>query len=176
MKIPVEIFTPGQRLVGAVETRYHRLADVLNDPTDSFVLVQDVELLQLTGALERPQQLPLVRLQKHAISFALPQEGESDDAARLQQRLYSYTPKEAYPVLVCLDAFEVRGNVHMPRQGTAVQPRDILDLTRSDFVPLTGATLVFLPKPAITFQAGVVIVNRAQVAVVGLLPRPVATV
>jgi hypothetical protein len=64
----------------------------------------------------------------------------------------------------------------MPRQGTAVQPRDILDLTRSDFVPLTGATLVFLPKPAITFQAGVVIVNRAQVAVVGLLPRPVATV
>lgn len=171
MPIPVEIFTHNQRLIGSVETRYHRLADLLNDPTDSFILLQNVELLQLTGSLQQPQALPLVKLQKRAISFALPQEGESDDATRLQQRLYAYTPKDAYPVLVCLDTFEVRGNVHISRQGTPVQSRDIVDLAKAEFVPLTGATLVFLPKPAIAFQADVAIVNRAQVAVVGILPR-----
>ena len=172
MKIPVEIFTQSQRLLGSVETRYHRLADLLNDPSDSAVVLQDVELLQLTGSLDHPQALPLVKLQKRAISFALPQEGEGDDVARLQQRFYAYTPKDAYPVLVCLENFEVRGNVHIPRQGTVVQPRDILDLTRAEFVVLTGATLIFLPKPAIAFQADVVVVNRAAVGVAGMLPPP----
>jgi hypothetical protein len=175
MKIPVEIFTPSQRLVGSVETRYHRVADLLNDPSESFVLLQEVELWQLTGALDHPQALAMVKLQKRAISFVLPQEEEENDPARKQQRFYAFTPKDAYPVLVCLDAFEVRGNVHFPRQGTPVQARDILDLAKTEFVPLTGAILVFLPKPTIAFSADVVIVNRAQVAVVGMLPPPSAT-
>ncbi len=171
MKLPVEIFTPSQRLVGVVETRHHRLVDLLNDPADSSILLEDVEMLQLTGSLQDPQALPLVKLQKRAISFALPQEGEGDDAARRQHRFYAYTPKDAVPVLVCLEAFEVRGNVHIPRQGTTpIQPRDVLDLAKSEFVPLTTATLIFLPKPSITFEADVAVVNRAQVILVGMLP------
>lgn len=126
---------------------------------------------QLTGSLDHPQALPVVKLQKRAISFALPQEEEDNDPTRKQQRFYAFTPKDSYPVLVCLDAFEIRGNVHFPRQGTPVQARDILDLARTEFVPLTGATLIFLPKPTIAFGADVVIVNRAQVALAGLLPR-----
>ena len=35
---------------------------------------------------------------------------------------------------------------------------------------LTGATLIFLPKPAIAFQADVVVVNRAAVGMAGMLP------
>jgi hypothetical protein len=169
--IPVEIFTSSQRFRGTLETRHLRVVDALNATTESFVILHDAEMTQLTGSLQHTQPLSIVKLSKHAITFAVPQEDETDDAVRRQQRLFAYTPKDAHPLLVCLPNFEVRGNIHIPRTTSAPQVRDVLDLKGGDFVPMTGATLVFLVKPSIAFQAGVVIVNKHQIQVAGLLPR-----
>ena len=169
--IPVEIFTTSQRFQGGLETRHYRVVDALNATTESFVILRDVEMIQLTGSLQHPQPLDVVKLSKRAINFAIPQEDETDDAARRQQRFYAYTPKDAHPILLCLDNFEVRGNIHVPRSSTPTQFRDMLELPGGEFVPVTAATLVFLLKPSIAFQAGVVIVHKPQITAAGLLPR-----
>ena len=49
--IPVEIFTASQRLRGALDTRHHRVVDALNGLTESYVLLHNVEVTQLTGSL-----------------------------------------------------------------------------------------------------------------------------
>src|SRR5437762_8126018 len=149
--IPVEIFTPSQRLRGTLNTKHHRVVDALNAAVETAVVLNEVEMTQLTGSLQYVQHLAVVKLSKRAISFAVPQEGESEDPLRRQQRLFAFQPKEAYPVLLCLENFEVRGNVHMPRAGSAVQARDILELAATDFVPITEATIVFLLKPTLAF-------------------------
>jgi hypothetical protein len=168
--IPVEIFTLSQRLRGSLETKQHRVVDALNATTESAVLLRDVEMTQLTGPLAYVEPLSTVKLSKRALSFAIPQDEESDDPARRQQRFFAYTPKDARPILICLENYEIRGNIHVPRTGTATQYRDQLELPGGDFFPVTAATIVFLLKPSLVFQAGVVIVNKAQLTVTGLVP------
>ena len=171
-RIPIEIFTPGQRLSGLLETRFHRVADALNDKGETFVIVHRVELTQLFGSLTQVQRLPMMKLNKRAICFAVPHEDDGDDPLRRQKRLYAYTPKDARPVYVGLDSYEIRGDIHVARTGTAPLALDIFDLS-GDFVPVTTASVIFLLNPRIAFQTPVVIVNKAQVALSGM-PTPVS--
>src|SRR5690349_3968464 len=157
--IPVEIFTNSQRFLGTLETKHVRVVDALNATAESYVILHDARMTQLTGALEYAEALRVVKLSKQAIAFAVPHEDDSDDPARRQQRFFAYTPKEAHPVLICLENFEVRGNIHVPRSASPAA-RDALELPGGEFVPVTAATLVFLLKPTLAFQAGVVVIHK----------------
>ena len=169
--IPVEIFTNSQRFLGTLETKHVRVVDALNATAESYVILRDAQMTQLTGALQYAEALSAVKLNKQAIAFAVPHEDDSDDPARRQQRFFAYTPKDAHPILLCLENFEVRGNIHVPRSSAPPSARDVLELPGGEFVPVTAATLVFLLKPTLAFQAGVVVIHKPRVTAVGLLPH-----
>ena len=164
MLVPTEVFTQGQRLLGMVDTHDVRVVDTLNAATESYVILQSAQMIQLMGSLQQATPLGLVRMAKNVISFIVPHEKDEMTPEQAHRRLYAYRPTLSKPVLLCLPNYELRGNIHLTRTGI-LSPESLTELPGRDFMPLTGASVVYLPRPNVAFKAGVILVNKALIQV-----------
>lgn len=163
-RMPVEIFTADQRITGYMAARELRLLDILNNAGQSFLLLHEVNMTNLRGPLNAATSVPMLRVNKNAILFAIPHD---DVGGAPRKRLYSYVAKRQLCLYLTMQGFEVRGKAHFSTVG--VHTRDLLiDLPGSHFMPMTEVQIAYFANPSVAFPAVVVGVNKSLVDTVGL--------
>ena len=160
MKINVKLFTKQHLIQGLVNAKKVRLTDFLNTPNESSFLVEKVKILRLSALNDPPVEMPIIKLNRWTIVFAIP-DGKTDLNVSSFNRRVSRTPHD---VFVCLESCEVQGRLHLAR---ALDIDNVFATMPNDFVPLTEATVTF-PTFSCTVKARTAIINKHRITFVGL--------
>ncbi len=159
--VEVELYTYEHLIRGTLETSGQRLSDILNIRTESSLFLRQASVTRLLSMGKVPPlQLPVVRVEKPPILFAVPV-AERD---LTHKSLYKRATRRPYEIVVIVPGFELHGTVHLT---------DRLDLRRvlleraDDYIPLTNATVTYTLHPKISFKAGTVIFNKQKTVLVG---------
>jgi hypothetical protein len=154
----LEVVTDSRRLVGVVQHMTAvRPVDLLNG-TDEPLALTDIEVTPLERQADPPHRWPQAHIHRRAIAFAIPHEVAPPPAA-VAGRL-EYVEKRRWRVSALLPGFIVTGHFHLP---PVADPANASLFWNAGFVPLTDAEAVYLPDPATTWKAPVIIVNTARV-------------
>lgn len=161
-EVRVEFYTRSYHVSGDVEVNRWRLADVLNDQTHPFVLIQNAvreplpELAQAGGA-ELARAAQYIQLLKESVVFAIPHEAPQLEAARQQYLSTLYSERKPVGAIAIAPPFEVRGMVHLRR---LVGPRQALEDLPAEFLPLTHVEAAYLRDSRLKVVADLAVVNR----------------
>lgn len=156
--LPLEVVTDSRRLVGVVQHMTAvRPVDLLNG-TDEPLALTDIEVTPLERQADPPHRWPQAHIRKLAIAFIIPHEVAPPTAG--PRRPLEYVEKRRWRVSALLPRFMVTGCFHLP---PAADPANASLFWNAGFVPLTDAEAVYLPDPATTWKAAVIIVNTARV-------------
>jgi hypothetical protein len=149
-----DFFTSTHRISGQVETGSTLFSDVLNDRTQSYLLVFNVYVSRLDDPGEIGAYASVAYLAKDNVSFVIVPSRvvRSSDHGR-------YTMQE-YGALVTLPGFEIRGNFAGPPRFDL---RTFSPATLDPFVALKEASAQIVSLPEVTFSGEVLLVNRVQV-------------
>jgi len=155
----LEVVTDTRRIVGAAHhPTVVRAVDMLNWTTEALALA-DIEVWQLEGQARAPRHWPQAHVSKQSIVLVIPQE-VAPPAPGANRRPLEHVEKRRWPVSVLLPRFIVTGYFHL---SPAADPTNASLFWNAGFVPLTEAEAVYLPDPATTWKAPVIIVNTATV-------------
>jgi hypothetical protein len=155
--LQLELVTDGRRLVGIVShPTAARLVDLLNWTEEPALALADVEITPLELQGEAAHRSPQAHVRKEAIAFAIPRE---EEPAPVNRRPLEYVEKQPWRVSALLARFLVSGYLHLP---PAANPANASLFWNAGFVALTDAEAVFLPNPAMTWKAAVIIVNSTR--------------
>jgi hypothetical protein len=155
----LEVVTESRRIVGVAQHQtVVRPVDLLNWTAEALALA-DIEATPLEGRAEAPQRWPQAHVAKQAIALVIPHE-VAPPAAASTRRPLEYVEKRRWRVSVLLPRFLVTGYFHL---SPAADPANASLFWNAGFVPLTDAEAVYLPDPATTWKAAVIIVNSARV-------------
>lgn len=170
MPIEVELYTADHVIRGFLETAGDRLSDILNNKTESAILVGPAQVSRLLNLSKSPPtRLPLVRVEKKNLLFALPVQHDLT-----HKSLYRRATRMMFQILVFVPNFELRGAIHLTER---LDIRRVLVVRPEDFVPLTDATATYVLYPQVTVKADTLVFNKAQVVFAGeerseLAPSP----
>ncbi len=147
---------------GDVQLSRWRLAELLNEATNDFVVMESAvreplaEPGQSSGG-EMARAAQFLQITKKAIIVAIPHASLEFEAAR-QQHLSTLNaePRQLTSTFIA-PPFEVKGIIHIRRLFHLRQAMD--DLT-SEFVTLTDAEMSYIPDPRVRVSAELMIVNR----------------
>ncbi len=158
--VKAEFFTTTHRITAAVETGPKPLSDLLNDRTQSYLLVSQVYISRLTEPGKIDAHAPVAFLSKENLNVVIvpAREARPPDPGRFAA--------QAYETLVTLPGFEVRGKFVGPRR---IDLRSFSPATLDAFVTLTGATARLATAPEEIFSGDAILVNRAHLESICLL-------
>lgn len=148
-----EFFTTTHRLTGQVQTGPKRLGDVLNDQSQSYLLIFNV----YTSRLKEPGGIsghaPEAYLAKENLSFVLVSSRETrpPDVGR-------FTVHE-YKALAFVPGFELRGTFAGPHR---IDLRNFSPAALDPFITLTDVSAQLVARPEITFAGEAALVNRRR--------------
>jgi len=149
-----DFFTSSHRIRAQVQTGPRPLSDLLNDRSQSYLLVFNVRLSALDGTAEGRTRGPEAYVSKENLSFVLV---SSREARSPERGRYAVLERQ---VLVTLPGFEVRGRFLGPLRSDLWT---FSPATLDPFVVLTEATVVRANAPEVTFEGEVALVSRARV-------------
>jgi hypothetical protein len=151
--IQIDFFTMTHRISGAIQTGPKPLSDLLNDKTQSYLLLSNVYVSRLDRAAEIDAHAPVAYLSKENLNLVIvpARETRAPDRSR-------FTAHE-YEALVTLPGCEVRGKFVGPHRLdlTSFSPA-----TLDAFVVLTEATAWLTSVPGVTFSGEAILINRAH--------------
>jgi len=154
----LEVVTDTRRIVGvAHHATIVRPVDMLNWTTEPLALA-DIEVWPLESQARSPHRWPQAYVSKQTITLVIPQE-VAPPGAGANGRPLEYVEKRRWGVSVLLPRFMVTGYFHL---SPAADPGNASLFWNAGFVPLTDAEAVYLPDPAMTWKAAVIIVNSAR--------------
>jgi hypothetical protein len=149
-----DFFTSSHRIRAQVQTGPRPLSDLLNDRSQSYLLVFNVRVLALDGGNESKARGPEAYLSKENLSFVLV---PSREARAPERSRYAVLERQ---VLLTLPGFEVRGRFLGPLRSDLW---NFSPATLDPFVVLTQATVLRANAPEVTFSGDVALVSRARV-------------
>jgi len=159
MPIEVELYTTEHVIRGLLETAGDRLSDILNNKTESAVIVSQAQVSRLLNVGKTPPlKLPLVRVEKAGLLFGVPVEPDLT-----HKSLYRRAARMGFNLVVLVPNFEVRGTIHLTEK---LDIRRVLVVRPDDFVPLTDATATYVLYPQMTVRASTLVFNKARVIAV----------
>jgi hypothetical protein len=126
--VPLTLYTELFVVRGAIQTRQHRVTDILNGADKSFLVLEEVSLEEF-GSKELPTHAEFAQVNLGSILFAV-----SLEAVEPIRELR--TPKISERALVSIPPFRVIGNVHLLPERNF---RDSLAELKAPFVPVTDA-------------------------------------
>lgn len=126
--VPMTLYTEQFIVRGAIQTRQHRVTDILNDADQLFLVLEDVTLEEF-GSRELPTRAEFAQVNLGSILFAV-----SLQAVEPIRELR--TPKVSERALVSIPPFRVIGHVHLLAERSL---RDLLAELQAPFVPVTDA-------------------------------------
>jgi hypothetical protein len=139
-----------------------RLADLLNDPSQGFVVMESAVREPLTepgqpSGSEMARASEFLQITKRSIILAIPHASIEFEAAR-QQLLSTLNaePRQLSSVFFA-PPFEIKGTIHVRRLFNVRQAMD--DLT-AEFVQMTNAEVTYLLDPRIRIASELIVVNR----------------
>ncbi len=136
---------------GTIQTRQHRVTDILNDADQRFLVLEDVSMEEL-GSRELPTRADYAQVNLASILFAV-----SLQAIEPTRELR--TPKITERALVSIPPFRVIGNVHLLLERSL---RDSLAELQAQFVPVTDAVFWSERLGEARRSAAMVAVNQAR--------------
>ena len=149
-----DFFTSSHRIRAQVQTGPRPLSDLLNDRSQSYLLVFNVRLSALDMVGESRTRGPEAYVSKENLSFVLV---PSREARAPERGRYAVLERR---VLVTLPGFEVRGTFLGPLRSDLW---NFSPATLDPFVVLAEATVVRTNAPEETYSGDVALVSRAQV-------------
>jgi hypothetical protein len=160
--IRVELYTRNYHVSGDVEVNRWRLADVLNDRSQPFVLLvnavrEPLPVLMQTGGAESARAAKYLQIVKDAIVFAIPQESPELEAVRQQYLSALYSERAQVEALALAPPFQIQGTVHLRR---IVQPRRALEDLPPEFIPMTHMEASYFPDQRLRVTADLAVINR----------------
>lgn len=150
---PVDFFTSTHRISGGIQAGAKPLSDILNDKSQSYLLVSNVYISRLDEPGAIGAHAPVAYLAKENLSFVIvpAREARVPEGGRFTS--------QAYQALVTLPGFEVRGKFHGPRR---IDLRSFSPAVLDAFLVLTEATAQSIPVPDIVYSGEAILVNRAS--------------
>jgi hypothetical protein len=131
--IPMTLYTEVFVVRGTLQTRHHRVTDILNTADDPFLVLEDVTLEEF-GSGQPPASAEFAQVNLSSVLFAVTLQ-TIQPISELRQA------KVAERAFVSIPPFRVMGNIHLLPQRSF---RDSLRELQSKFVPVTDA--VFWPN------------------------------
>ncbi len=127
--IPLTLYTEQFIVRGAVQTRQHRVTDILNAAEQAFLVLEDVSLEEF-GSSDLPLRAEFAQVNLSAVLFAVA-------LTTVEPMRELRTPKISERALVSIPPFRVIGHVHlMPERSL----RDGLSELQGRFIPVTDAS------------------------------------
>jgi len=126
--VPMTLYTELFIVRGVIQTRQHRVTDILNAADQSFLVLEEVSLEEF-GSRDLPTRAEFAQVNLGSILFAV-----SLQAVEPIRELR--TPKISERALVSIPPFRVIGNVHLMAERSL---RDSLAELQAPFVPVTDA-------------------------------------
>lgn len=150
--VRARFFTTAHQIVGEVETGLKPLSDLLNDKSQSFLVLFDVEVFQFYKQ-EVQARVPVAYLAKENLSFVLVplRETRAPDRSR-------YTVHQ-YQAVAIVPRFEVHGKFIGPHR---LDWRTFSPAAFDSFLVLTEARAVSAEIPEIVLDSEAILVNRAR--------------
>lgn len=148
-----DFLTSSHRISGQIQTGVKPLSDILNDHSQSYVMVYNVYVSRLDQAGELGVHAPVAYLSKENLSLVvvLAREARAPDRTRFAAI--------EYDALVTLAGFEVRGKFIGPHR---IDLRTFSPATLETFLLLAEATADVIGVPDLSFRGEVILVNRAR--------------
>ena len=126
--VPMTLYTELFVVRGAIQTRQHRVTDILNGAEQAFLVLEDVSLEEF-GSSDLPTRADFAQVNLGAILFAVSLQAV-EPVSGLRR------PKISERALVSIPPFRVIGNVHLLPERSL---RDSLTELHAPFVPVTDA-------------------------------------
>ena len=136
---------------GTIQTRQHRVTDILNDSDKRFLVLEEVSMDEF-GSTGPPTRADFAQVSLDSILFAVSLQAV-EPMAELR------TPKVSERAHVAIPPFRVIGNVHLLSGRTL---RDAMAELRARFVPVTDAVFWSDRVGADRQHAAMVAVNQAR--------------
>jgi hypothetical protein len=149
--IPMTLYTEQFVVRGTIQTRQHRVTDILNEADQRFLVLEEVSMEEL-GSRELPTRADYAQVNLASILFAV-----SLQAIEPMRGLR--TPKVSERALVSIPPFRVIGNVHLLSERSL---RDSFAELQAQFVPVTDAVFWSERLGEARQSAAMVAVNQAR--------------
>jgi hypothetical protein len=147
----VEFFTTTHRIVAQVQTGSRLLSDLMNDRSQSFVLVFNVRLSHLEKDAGLEAIASAAYLSKESLGFVM---APSKEIRKPERGRYTAYERE---VLVTLPGFELQGRFLGPQRSDLWT---FSPATLDPFFVLTAATARIAGAPDVTRGGDAILVNR----------------
>lgn len=149
--VPMTLYTEQFVVRGTIQTRQHRVTDILNEADQQFLVLEDVSLEEF-GSKELPTRADYAQVNLGSILFAV-----SLQAVEPIRELR--TPKVSERAFVSIPPFRVIGHVHLLSERSL---RDSLSELQAQFVPVTDAVFWSDRVGEARQTAAMVAVNQAR--------------
>ncbi len=136
---------------GTIQTRQHRVTDILNEADSRFLVLEEVSMEEF-GSKELPTRADYAQVNLASILFAVSL--QAVEPARERR-----TPKISERALVSIPPFRVIGNVHLLSERSL---RESLAELQATFVPVTDAVFWSERLGEARQNAAMVAVNQAR--------------
>lgn len=157
-QIVVDFFTHSYRISGQVDVRKQTLAEMLNDRTTDFLVVDDAYVSPIDRPGEIVASYPYATLAKANLTLALV--ANQEDALPRKQAYGSYYGAYLYKIFLTVPTFEVSGYL---RLSARVDLRRILAVAEEDFLVIVDGRARGSVRPDIVFNAGGILVNKRHI-------------
>ena len=149
-----DFFTTTHRIEAQVQTGTRLLSDLMNDQSQSFLLVFNVRLSRLEKEAKLEAIASAAYLSKENLGFVL---APSREVRKPERGRYTAYERE---VLVTLPGFELEGRFLGPHRSDLWT---FSPTTLNPFIVLTAATARSAAAPDITLGGDTILVNRDRV-------------
>jgi hypothetical protein len=163
-RISCALFTQNYRVNGMISVTAAGLVGVVNDPTDSFIELEDASLVRLHRPQEIVAQFTVWSMVKARIIALLCE--KTADLGRLSVARAGFTRQVSYRIWASLLGFEMFGVLESP--GKFDFSAQMFQGTRQ-FTPLFNATLIPVFFPQLVTRAPAILFNRQMVEGIGVI-------
>jgi hypothetical protein len=151
--IPIDFFTTTHRISGGVQTGPTPLPDLLNDQTQSYIMLSNVYVSPLDSAAEIGAHASVAYLSKENISFVIASAREIRKTDRTRFTIHEYE------ALATLPGCEVRGKFIGPHR---LDLRTFSPAALDPFLVLTEASACLTTASEVVFRGEAILVNRSR--------------
>jgi len=163
-RVSCALFTQNYRVNGMISVTASGLVGVVNDPTDSYIELEDATLVRLHRPQEIVAQFTVWSMVKARIIALLCE--KTGDLGRITVARAGFTRQISYRIWASLLGFEMFGVLESP--GKFDFSSQMFQGTRQ-FTPLFNATLIPVFFPQLVTRAPAILFNRQMVEGIGVI-------
>ncbi len=155
-----DFFTYRHRLSGRIDVRYNKLAAQLNDPTSSFLELEDAYVSNVERPAEIVASYTSAILRKNNITAVVI--ANQEDGLLREQTYGSYFGTYLRKLFITVPSFEATGYM---RLSGKMDLRTVLTTGTDAFIPVLDGEMRSAIRPEILFTGGAILVNKDQIGV-----------